>query len=87
MDRHEREELALRAREAKMLMDHKLLRGAFHDVREALVESIENGALEDDKVRDKLFCSLQCLKLVKEAIEAHVETGVIINNITTEEGQ
>jgi hypothetical protein len=83
VDRHEAGDLARRAREAKMLMDHELLKGAFHDVREAMVESIEN-ANYDKVTKDMLFCSIQSLKLVKEAIETHIETGKIIHYATEE---
>jgi hypothetical protein len=64
-----------RAAEAQFLIDHPLFSGAFDAVREALINQIELGRVQDERTQRDLFIALKQLSKVRRLIEEHVKTG------------
>ncbi len=73
------DELALRAQEARMILDHPLFKESFAHAKAATVEAIEDMDMTDDVLRDKLMLTLQVLKSIEAHLHSHIETGQIIN--------
>lgn len=87
MGQVEREEIALRAGEARMLMGHSMLQEAFAAVEQRMVDHIKTlkfGPAESDVIRDKLMMGLQVVDQVKDQIQEHIETGKITSQLNTE---
>lgn len=62
--------------EARMLLDHPLLKEAFAEAREEIVQAMEElsfGPQESEVARDKLVLGLQALKAVKETIYSKID--------------
>ena len=67
----------IKANDAKILLENPILKSAFADVREMLVQAIEDNPVTNETQRDKIMLSLQLLRSVKEQIEKHVQDGQI----------
>lgn len=64
-----------RASEANLLLNNPMLNKAFQQVRENLVEAIEDNPLDQDSHKDKLMMALQALKSVRSQLEMFVYEG------------
>lgn len=73
-------EKQLNAQEARHLLNHPMLKGAFEGVRNDLVSEIENAAFEDLRGQRQLVLSLQVLLAVKERIERHIVDNMMAQN-------
>lgn len=64
-----------RAAEAQSLLDNKLFKDAFSDVKDKLIEQIEACPIDNDTMRNQLMLSLQILKQLRLVIVDHIDTG------------
>ena len=81
------DDLARNAQEARMLMDHPLLRNALDTIEQGTIEAIKNlkfGTQDGEILRDKLMLNLQVIDQFKEQLNSHLE-NLHIMQIKTEE--
>lgn len=71
----------LKAKEARFIIGHPLFKEAFEAVRQAYVVEIENMNFTNEVLRDKLMFGLQNLKSVREALESHIVTADLKNQL------
>jgi hypothetical protein len=64
-----------RAAEAKQILENPIIEHMFVDVREKLVQSIEDCPLDDDLMRNQLMLSLQILVQIKEQLIEYIADG------------
>jgi hypothetical protein len=67
-----------RATKAAALLENPIFKEAFDGVRQKIVEAIERCPMKEREDGEDLRRSLKLLKGVREAIEAHVKHGQIV---------
>lgn len=65
------------AQEARELLDHPMLKGAFDGLREATVQAIEDNPMTDELLRDKLMITLQVIRDVRAQLQSYVDSHAI----------
>lgn len=64
-----------RGQEAKQLLEHPLLAGAFGDLKSGLVKAWEMSPVRDAEGREVIFTAMKLLDQLKGALEKHMMTG------------
>jgi hypothetical protein len=88
MSDFEREDILHLAGEAKMLLDHPMLKRAFEKVDDsaiAKIKSLRFGPEESEVIRDKLMLTLQVVEAVKEELHQYIDEALIMKNNEKEE--
>lgn len=76
-----------RGNEARQLLEHPYLSGAFKSVRETIHEKWAESPVRDSEGREKLFQMLALLKMVENQIRGHIETGQQAEIVLNDEKQ
>ena len=71
-----------RSKEAEYLLEHPLIRDAFENVREGLVQGIEMGILKDRQDEREAVLSLRILNTVRDQFLGFVAAGKLIETPT-----
>lgn len=69
------EQQVIDADEAKRLMEHPLLKGAFEGVKAGIINAMQNAPMGDEKTHNRLVISLQVLNQIEKNITEKVQTG------------
>jgi hypothetical protein len=75
------------AREARELLENRILREAFQTVEDVIVSQIKRSGLTDDSLHSHLSIALQMLDAVEQAIVQYVETGNAAETLLAEIGE
>ena len=73
------EQVKRRAREAKQLLDHPLLKAAFTEMRDECVRELTDSKLDDDDTRRMARHKLEGVRIVLLSLHRHLETGRLVS--------
>ena len=66
-----------KAADAQQLLDNPIFQEIFGNVREGLVQAIEDCPIDNDKKRNQLMLSLQLLRELKGEVEVIISDGLM----------
>lgn len=69
------QEEIIRGEEAYRLINHELFKGAFKEVKESIINSMNDSAFGDEKTHNRLVIALQMLSQIEKNLKTHIQTG------------
>lgn len=69
------EEEVIRAAAAERILNEKIVKDAFKDIEEDIVDRIALCSTTETLLREKLCMMLSCSRMFKSVFESHIQTG------------